>query len=279
MNPIQVGVIFVVLSALIWSSAGLFTKGVAASAWDIIFWRSLFAATLTSGFVAYRDRIDHEFLGLKGSGWAAGVIGAAGTAAFIPAFKNTSIANVSLIYAIAPLVAGFMAWVWIGERMSRSVVLGSAAALCGVVIIVHGSVGSFSLTGDLLAVLMVIAMSVVMVIYRRYPGTPAAGPNVLSCLLLMPVGWLFGRPLENTPMEIVLMACFGLVFALASVLLADGARRVPAGQTALLSTLEAPLAPVLAWLVLAELPSVATVVGGSIILVAVVSSQYRSAHS
>ena len=47
----------------------------------------------------------------------------------------------------------------------------------------------------------------------------------------------------------------------------------------MLSTLEAPLAPVLAWLVLAELPSVATVVGGSIILVAVVSSQYRSAHS
>ena len=79
--------------------------------------------------------------------------------------------------------------------------------------------------------------------------------------------------MSNPPFEIILIACFGLVFALASVLLAEGARRVPAGQTALLSTLEAPLAPVLAWLVLSELPSMATVLGGSIILIAVVASQ------
>jgi len=273
LNPVQIGILLLVLSAVIWSSAGLFAKGVAATAWDIIFWRSLFAGLLTSGFVVCRSRFVEEFVAMHRSGWAVAIVRAAGTAAFIPAFKHTSIANVSLIYAISPLVAGVMAWIWIGESMSRAVIAGSVAAMSGVMIIVWGSLGSFSLTGDLLALAMVIAMSLVMVIYRRYPHTPAAGPNAMSCLLLMPLGWIFGSPLSNPPFEIILIACFGLVFALASVLLAEGARRVPAGQTALLSTLEAPLAPVLAWLVLSELPSMATVLGGSIILIAVVASQ------
>ena len=250
-----------------------FTKGVEAGSWDVIFWRGLFAALLTTTYVFLRGTARAEFMQMGGSGWAAALVGASGTAAFIPAFKLTTVANVSLIYAATPLLAALLAWLWVGERLTKRVAVGCIAAFAGMAVIVSGSLGGLNLNGDLLAVWMTTAMAVLMVIYRRYPKTPAAGPAVLSSLVLLPLGLALGTPLANPPPEIMIMAAFGLVFALGSVTLAEGARRVPAGETALLSTLEAPIAPVFAWLAFAELPSIATVIGGLLILAGVVGTQ------
>ncbi|MDQ7069207.1 MAG: DMT family transporter [Rhodobacterales bacterium] len=52
-------------------------------------------------------------------------------------------------------------------------------------------------------------------------------------------------------------------------------KRVPSGEAALLSSLEAPLAPLWAWMIFAEMPPRATFIGGALILTAVVGSQIR----
>ena len=270
------GILLLVFSALVFSSAGLFAKGIQADSWDIIFWRGVFATAFTTVFIFWNGNARREFVKMGWSGWIAGAIGALGTAAFIPAFKLTTIANVSLIYAVAPLLAGLMAWVWLSERMTKVVIIGCVLAFAGVLIIVGGSLGSINLKGDLLALWMTIAMSFMMVIYRRYPDTPAAGPAVMSSLLLLPPALILGDPFANSWGDIAMMAVFGLVFALASVTLLEGVRRLPASEAALLSTLEAPFAPVLAWLVLMELPSMPTVIGGIVILAGVVGSQLFS---
>lgn len=84
------------VSALVCSAAGIFTKGLHAEVWDIIFWRGLFAAMFTA-YTVWRGRFRMHFIGMGRSGWPAAVVGASSTAASIPAFKLTSIANVSLI--------------------------------------------------------------------------------------------------------------------------------------------------------------------------------------
>lgn len=267
------GVALVVFSALVFSTAGLFAKGVDAGAWDIIFWRGIFAALLTTAFVAGRGTLRSEFVQMGPSGWAATIMSAAGSAAFIPAFKFTSIANVSLIYAISPLLAALLAWFWMKEKLSKIAAAGSFLSFVGVGIIVGGSLSQINIWGDLLALWMTLAMSAVIVIYRCYPSTPSGGPSALSSVLLLPFGLMFGVPFSNGIGEIAIMAAFGLVFALASITLAEGAKRLPSGETALLSILEAPFAPVLAWLILAEIPPDATFLGGALVLTAVVGSQ------
>jgi len=268
-----VGVVLILVSAAVFSSAGLFVKGVEADAWSIIFWRGASAAVITAIFVGWRGRLRTEFRHMGWSGFAAAVVGASGTIAFIPAFKSTSIANVSLIYAAAPLVAAVIAWVWMRELPGRKVIVASLAAFAGVLIIFSGSLGQINFTGDLLALWMTIAMAGYLCIYRRYPGTPAAGPAVLMSLVLVPIGGYFGNPFEIPVNEIVFMCLFGLVFSVASVTLAEGARRLPAGETALLSSLETPLAPIWAFLFFTEVPAILTLVGGSIIFAAVLYSQ------
>ena len=268
----SLGVLLVVTAAIAYSTAGLFTKGVAAGAWEVIFWRGLFAAALTTLWTLNGGALRQNFLAMGRSGWAVAAIGALGTAAFIPAFKLTSIANVSLIYAIAPLIAALLAWILIGERLSKRTMAGCVCALAGVAVIVSGSIGRISLHGDLLALWMTAAMAAIMVIYRKYPDTPVAGPAAMQSLFLLPFAAWRGRPFEVAGAEVAILAAFGLLFAIASMTLAEGAKRVPSGQTALLSALETPLAPLLAFILLAEFPNTPTFLGGTIVLLAILLS-------
>ena len=267
-----IGVALLLASALTFSSAGLFTKGVIAGAWAVIFWRGLFAAIFTTLWTAQQGTFKENFFSMGRSGWAVGVIGAVGTACFIPAFKLTSIANVALIYAASPLIAGMLAWIFIGERASRATIIGALMAMVGVAIIVSGSVGQSNLQGDVLALIMTLVMAGVMVTYRARPEPPGAGPAVMQSRFLLPPSFVLGQPLQTDPTEILILMVFGILFAIASVTLAEGAKRVPSGQTALLSSLETPLAPLLAFLVLAEVPSTATFLGGTVVLLAVLMS-------
>lgn len=278
----RLGLILVLVSVVAFSTAGLFTKGVAAAPWDIIFWRGVFAAGFTAVWIAARGQSAENFQGMGWSGLAAAVVGALGTAAFIAAFKLTSVAHVALIYALSPLLAALIAWAWIGERLTRRLLVACLLALAGAAVMVGGSlvgtspVGAglpgLALCGDALALCMALAMALLMVIYRRYPKTPAAGPAALSSLLLLPPALMWGAPFALNLGDIAILAAFGLVFALASVTLAEGAKRLPSGQTAMLSTLETPLAPLLAFFVLAEVPARASLIGGPLILIAILMS-------
>ncbi len=274
----HIGVLLLVTAAVTYSTAGIFTKGVAAGAWSVIFWRGIFAAAFTTGWTIRKGTFRHNFFEMGKSGWIVGIIGALGTAAFIPAFKLTSIANVSFIYAVAPLIAAIFAWQAIGERITMRTALGSVLALIGVGIIVSGSFGQVNLQGDGLTLVMTTAMATIMVIYRKYPETPGAGPSVIQSLFLLPPSFAFGSPFQTAPFEILVLAAFGLLFAIASVTLAEGAKRVPSGQTALIVALEVPLAPLLALVIFFEIPTTATMIGGALVLAAILASTKNTAE-
>lgn len=268
-----VGVILVAISAVIWSSAGVFTRGVAADAWSVIFWRGLAAAGFTFVFLVARRRFGAELRMMDGKTVLVTLFMASGTAAFIPAFKLSSVANVAMIWAAAPFVTAGLAWLVLGERPSRRVVLASLATLFGVGCVAWGSLQGGGLWGDVLAGWMTVVMSASFVAYRAWPEMPTAMPAALSSAVLVPVAVLFAEPLTVVVQERWILVAFGAVFAVASVLMLEGARRIPSAEVALLGALETPLAPVLAFLVLAEAPAALTVIGGAIILGAVVWAQ------
>lgn len=257
-------------SAFLFSTAGIFTKGVSAVAWQVIFWRALFSAVLASGAIAARGRLGAEYLRMGWRGGLSALIGAAGTVMFLSAFKHTSVANVAMIYSATPLMAALLAWGFLREVPGRNVILGALLGIGGIVVIVSGTPGQTHLFGDMLAFGMSLALALLFVLYRAWPDTPSAGPVALSSVLLLPVSGMMANPFAVPAAEITILAGFGLVFALASYWMLEGAKRLPSGQTALLSTTEAPFAIVLAWLILKEAPAVATLIGGSLLLLGVV---------
>ena len=274
-----VGIILVAASALAWSSAGIFTKGVTADVWAVLFWRGLFGAIFVFIYVAWREgRKTFASVGSLGwPGWAIATTGSIATVAFIASFKLTAVANVVLIYATAPFAAAALAWIAFGEKSEKSILVASAIALVGVAIMSGGSLGSPHLIGDLLAVVMTFFMAGMMVLIRRYPAAPSVlAAGTISSLQIMMIGGLLGEPFAIAPGEIGLLAAFGLVQALGIILLTEGARRIPASLAALIGALEISLAILFAWLILAEVPVLATVAGGIIVSLAVVAQMRNS---
>lgn len=267
------GVLLVVLSAVAFSTAGIFTKSVNADAWSVIFWRGVSAIAFTLVFLWVRSESKSEWRNFRAPAMLATLLMASGTAAFIPAFKLTSVANVSVIWATSPFVAALMAWVFIREAPSARTLVYSALALVGVLITMQGSLATSNVAGDLLALWMTLMMASTMVVYRAHPDTPTKLPSAFSALLLLPFAMIYATPLEVANNEIGVLTAFGLVFAAASVLLAEGARRIPSANAALISAIETPLAPIWALLILAETPSIATFAGGILIIGAVISAQ------
>jgi drug/metabolite transporter (DMT)-like permease len=271
--PRTTGILLVVLSVFVFSLGGIFTKGVHAGAWDIIFWRGLFGTAFTLLYVWWCGSLKSNFLALGKMGWIAAIVGASSTAAYIPAFKLTTIANVSLIYAATPMISALLAWWWIGERAAKAVLVASVVSLLGFFIIVGGSVGGVHLKGDLLACYMALSFAVGMVIFRAFPSTPAAGVSAMSSILLMPLALAFGSPFKSSLSDILVMIAFGLSFAVASITLSEGTKRLPAAEASLLSILEVVFAPVLAFAFFAEIPALATFAGGALILASVLATQ------
>lgn len=262
------GARLVILSALAWSTAGLFTKGSAADAWAVLFWRGIFAGPLMLLYLRLwvREPFWPSCRALGWPGWLVVTVASCTTIAFLNAFKLTSIANVTMIYATAPFAAAALGWLLLGERPRAGAILVSAAALVGVAIMVSGSLGTPSLAGDGLALLMTLLMALYLVLIRRFAARPMVLAAALSSLQISLIAWPLSETLWPGWSELAWLAAFGLVQAAAVVALTAGARRLPAAECALLSAMEVPLAPLLAWLVFGELPPAATFVGGGLVL-------------
>ena len=94
---------------------------------------------------------------------------------------------------------------------------------------------------------------------------------IVGCALAMVTGFVLGDPGTATGIDLVWLALFGaLTMGLGMAMFTVGARRIPSAQAALLGALETPLAPLWVWLAFNEVPSVATFIGGGLILAALV---------
>ncbi len=266
----RLGVLLVLLSALGWSTAGLFTKGVEADGWTVLFWRSLFAAPPLLAYALRRAAGGGgaAFRRLGWPGWTTALVASAATVCFLQAFKLTSVAKVTLIYATAPFLAAALAWLLFRERPRRRTLLASLGALAGVLTMLGGTLRSGTMAGDGLALAMTLCMALYLVMLRRFAERPMLLAAALSSLQIALIAWIVAPSLMAPAGELALLALFGLLQALAVIALTAGAARLAAADSALLSALETPLAPLWAWLLLAERPAAATLLGGALILVA-----------
>lgn len=274
-----IGVLLVIASAVVFSLAGVLTKMIESDAWTIACWRGLFGAILIGLYVVWRQRGQEGGLGhcfsLGWRGWLLATIGSLSTLAFINAFKLTYVANVAIIYATAPFIAAALEWMMRGVGVRPSTLLAASASLLGVAIMAGAGAATGAWLGDGLALLMTLGMSLYMVLIRVFTDTPVVLAAAASALQLFVLGWFITDPLAVSQSDALLLVLFGLVFALAAILLTEGTRMIPAAEAGLLGSAETPLAVLFAWLILAELPPAASLIGGAIVMIAVVGHAGR----
>jgi drug/metabolite transporter (DMT)-like permease len=239
----RAGTVLVIAAAVAWSTAPFFTRLLHFDSWTILFWRGLFGGS-TIGMVA-----------------------------FIPALQLTSVANVAIFVAAQPFAAAAIAWIWLREVASPRTLLAMLVAFVGIVVIVSGAAGGADYGGIALACLMLLAIATMTVAIRRHRETSmvaaAAMSNFLGSLISIP----FARDIGAiTSADLMVFALFGFFqVGMGLTFFTLGSRLLPSGQASLIATLETPLMPFWVWLAFQEVPSTRALVGGALVLGAVIA--------
>jgi drug/metabolite transporter (DMT)-like permease len=269
------GVLLVGGAAVAWSTAGLLVRWTDTDPWTTLFWRALFAgaALLVHLLVSEGRRSAAAILGLGPVGLGLAACLALSMVTFINALDRTTVANVMVFQAASPLFAALLARAWLGERIAPRVAIAIGTTLAGVMVMVSSRLGlsdpARELGGDLIALVMSLASALVNILARldRRVAIPAA--TCLAMLVTAIVALPFAD-LAPSASDLGLLALFGIgQMALALVMFTGGVRLIPAADAALISLLECPLAPLWVWLAFGEVPDTQSLVGGAIVLAAV----------
>ena len=265
------GQIYVALAAVAWSSAGVLQRQLTLDTSTQVFGRAAFAGAALLVYVAIveRGRVVHAFRSVGLAGVAVAVCVAIASAGFIAALNHTSVARVLFILAVSPVLAALLARVTLGEPITRRTALAMALALAGVAVML-GAPGEGNLAGDGLSFLVALAFALMIVITRWRHDVSMAPATCLSQVILVAVFLPFAAPGEIGGDDVVWLAALGIgQIGLGFALLTVGARLIPAAQVGLITLLEVVLGPVWVWLALDERPGTLTLVGGAIVIVAI----------
>ena len=267
----------VLLAGLFWSTGGVLVKLVeAADSIQIVFWRSLFVLPVVAGFILVRRTGLAWLRGIGWNGFAGGCLLAIAFVTFVTALTLTTVANAVFVLATTPFLAALLGRLILGEAIHRTTWLAMTVAGLGVAIIAAPGLGTGRVLGTLLALASCLAFALFSITLRRsrqLDGTPslllAALISAAVCAVILVLGrgpdaLAIGRHdlLACAAMGIVQIGCGLIAFTL-------GARHLPAADLTLLAQTEVVLAPVWAWLVVGEVPAIWTLVGGGMVLSAV----------
>ena len=266
------GQIFVALAALAWSSAGVLQRELSVGTATQVAGRAVVAALALLAFVALSNRggLVQAFTSMGRAELAVAALTAVASGTFIVALNHTTVANVLFMQAVAPIAAALIAWVALRESVSRRTAVAMAIALAGVAAMVGGPGGSHGL-GVGLSVVMTLAFALAVVITRHRRDISMAPAICLSQVLVLVVASPFAHPGSIGAHDFGLILALGVgQMGLGLAFLTIGARLIPAAEVALITLLEVVLGPLWVWLALSERPSTATLVGGAVVMGAVV---------
>lgn len=278
-------VALMVLVTFLWSIAGLVTRHLdAARSFEVTFWRSLFNALtlvvvlgLWRGAALWRDILARDRVI-----WFSGMCWCVMYTAFMVALTLTSVANVLVAMATAPLLTALAAHTFLHERLPGRTWAAIIAAGLGIAwMFGMEAMRGGSLLGSAVALGVPLAAAANWTLLQQRAGLARAGARsqdmlpavmlgaLLSAAITLPLAW----PLQASLHDIGLLALLGTVqLALPCLLVVRVTRELPATEVAMLSLLEVIFGVLLAWVGAGEVPASSTLAGGAVVLAALAAN-------
>jgi drug/metabolite transporter (DMT)-like permease len=266
------GQVYVALAAVAWSSAGVLQRQLSLDTATQVAGRAAFAGAALLVYVAIveRGRVVQAFKSIGFAGLAVALCVAVASGGFIAALNHSNVARVLFILSVAPVLAALLARVTLGEPITQRTVLAMALALAGVSVML-GAPGEGSLAGDALSFVVALSFAAMLVITRWRRDVSMAPATCLSQVIVVAAFLPFASLGEIGGGDVGWLAALGIgQIGLGFALLTVGARLIPAAQVGLITLLEVVLGPLWVWLALDERPSTLTLVGGAIVIAAIV---------
>ncbi len=281
------GIFLVLAAGCFWSFAGLAVRLIEfATQWQIVFFRSLMLLAFLTCYllISRRSRVLSAFKDCGWVGFAAGAVLSLAFCTWIWALTHQTVANSLFLLSTAPFIAAVAGWWILGERVTKSLAWAMLIAIIGVGIMVGESYQFGTLFGTLMGLLSATGFALFAVLLRKGRNTDLV-PAVFwagLCASIIAGGMIFisNAGFEISSRDFLLCSMMGVLqIGLGLVIFTHGSRYLPAGEITLLSLTEIVLGPIWVWIVIQEVPSLLTLVGGSIVLSAIAGQAFFTLHN
>jgi drug/metabolite transporter (DMT)-like permease len=269
----QMGVILVAVSAVLWSTAGLFVRMADLDTWTIVAWRSLFSFLALGGIAVMQNRqqLRRVVMGQGLPGVFAVCVSVVSTISYVLALRLTTVANVMIIYAALPFIATAIAYLWLREHVTVRFLIAGAIAIAGILIMANAATTLRDVAGLAAAFAMTAGFATQLVHSKRHPSLDMTIIIALTAGVCALVTIPFMQTGIPAPRQLLACALFGiLTTGLAYVLVLKGGRLITSGEAGFISMLDVILGPLWVWLFFGERPTQTVIGGGVIVLGAVV---------
>jgi drug/metabolite transporter (DMT)-like permease len=276
-------VALMVLATLLWSIAGVVTRWLdSARSFEVTFWRSAFNALSLIVLLGVMRRPSTLWRSLRTGGralWLSGVCWSVMFTAFMLAITLTTVANVLVTMALAPLLTALMARFALGHRLAARTWAAIALAGAGIGWMYGQELqGGKHLLGTLVALAVPIAAAINWTVIQSLRGNSQA-PDMLPAVLIgallsaavtLPLAW----PLQASLHDVGWLALLGVFqLSIPCLLSVVVARTLPAPEISLLGLLEVVFGVAWAWLGAHETPTAAVLGGGALVLLALAGNE------
>jgi drug/metabolite transporter (DMT)-like permease len=272
-----------ITGAICWSTGGLLVRALSiTSAWEIVFWRSLFM----SAFVALVLTVMHGAAmprmvrAVGRPGLVAGALLAGTFFFFIGSLTRTTVANTFVLMSVSPFLAAIAARFVLNEPVPARTWFAILIALAGILVMFGGTADAGQLAGNLLALGVSVCFAAQLTVLRKFHATVDMLPMVMVAGLwsLLPALAMMG-PFTASARDLAVLALMGCVQLGAGCLLATAASKtLTATELGLLALLEPILGPIWVWAILGEHPGTPALIGGALVLSAVIANQALAAR-
>ena len=272
------GPLLIFFGAFSLSFGGLIVKSFeGATLWQILFWRSLFFSLTVLIFliITYKSKFLKSFYVSGLPGFIGGLILSIGFCGYVFAMYNTTVANTNFIISLQILFLAIFGFFFLKEKINLITLISIILALSGVLLMVGNSLSPGELSGNLAAFTMPITFAVLIMIVRKFPSVDMVPAQFVAGISSCLIGLSLSPTIMISPHDIFLGFLAGFFqIGFGFIFITIGARTTPSAMVGIIMLSESVLGPIWAFLFVSEKPSLYGLIGGAIILFAVLLQFY-----
>ena len=279
----KLAILLMIASSVVISFSGLIVRILEVGPLVMNFYRGMFlmCAVMVLLVVRYRGATIVRVISVGWSGIIAGIMLAAAAITFLQSLTHTTVANTLFVLAAIPFVTAGLAWIFLKERPNSATLITMAIAFAGIVIMIGEGFTIGAAYGNIMALLTTLSFSIYAVLVRRNRQVDMLPAILISTLIIMVVVALMRRgELEISRQDLWLCLLWGGVMSgFTSACFIVASRHIVAAELTIFMLLEFALGPVWVWLFVNESPSRWTLVGGALVICAVLGRSFAEFRS
>ena len=183
---------------------------------------------------------------------------------------NTTVANTNFIIQTQTLFLAIFGYIFLKEKINLITLTSIVLAISGIILMVGSSLTVGQMSGNIAAFIMPISFATLILIVRKFPSVDMVPLQFIAGVIALIIGYFMSKTIFISFNDIFLGFLAGFFqLGFGFIFITIGARSTPSALVGIIMLSEAVLGPFWAWMFINENPPTSALIGGLIVIFAV----------